>query len=281
MWVFLGLELTGLLAFFLQATPATVFGLLGEGVLPPPDLAHSVASLEHALSETVVPTAVVARSRSAGHPATGGTQWLPDTFIAQVWCNHAMLTGLSFDDELIQDLPLLGLLPRLLRQRQTTAGISQPVLVDGTHLVPSVFDSKGDGRPPNVIGGSRSALNGGVLYIGRLELALVRSENEGDGGLKGGVSIGTAPWPPVYVLEHVATDTGLILVNSVNCGYLDMAVNFLLAARKVVCDAKVQPRKPHCSSLRRHRSESRIPALPICYLYERRWYPYPPVGYSL
>eukprot|EP00752_Nemacystus_decipiens_P012355 g10952.t1 len=53
------------------------------------------------------------------------------------------------------------------------------------------------------------------------------------------VSIDTAPWPPVYVMEHVADNKGLVLVNSVNCGYLDFAINFFRAARKVVNDVKV------------------------------------------
>jgi len=41
------------------------------------------------------------------------------------------------------------------------------------------------------------------------------------------------------VLETVALENGLVIVNSVNCGYLDFAVNFLMAAQKVVSDVKV------------------------------------------
>lgn len=202
-----------------------MFGLLGEGVLPTPDLVQSITSLQQALSEAADPTAVIARSKSAGN-AANGSQWLPDTFIAQVWCNHAMLAGFGDDGEAFQVASLLELLPRDLRPHRTSKGISQPSLVDGTHLMPSISVWNGDRLPSNV------GVDDGALNIGRLEHALVRRE-------EGVVSIEKAPWPPMYVLEHVVMDAGLVLVNSVNCGYLDMAVNFLLAAREVVCDAKV------------------------------------------
>lgn len=51
--------------------------------------------------------------------------------------------------------------------------------------------------------------------------------------------IESAPWPPPYVLSTVAGDTGLIIVTSVNCGYLDMAANFLLSVRRT-SDVKVR-----------------------------------------
>ncbi len=149
-----------------------------------------------------------------------------------------MLAGLGLDGEAFQVSSLIELLPRILRPRRTSEGLSQPSLVDGTHLMPSVFFWNEARRLSNVGAGGGAASNGGVLNIGRFEHALVRSE-------VGAVSIEKAPWPPVYVLEHAVMDTGLVVVNSVNCGYLDMAVNFLLAAREVVCDAKVcQSRHP-------------------------------------
>ncbi|CAN0340815.1 unnamed protein product [Pylaiella littoralis] len=67
-----------------------------------------------------------------------------------------------------------------------------------------------------------------------------------------------APWPPEYILETVVQsqfapagfgfgggDTGsekqqgLVIVSSVNCGYIDMAVNFLLSLRRSAIKVKV------------------------------------------
>ena len=228
-----------------QEITATVFGLLGEGVLPPANLAQSVASLEQALDGREGPTAVVARSQSKGD-AGAPPRWLPDDFVAQVWCNRAMLTGFDLEDGAFRDLTLLELLPALLRARYTGIRPSWPVLVDGTHLVPSVFGS--ERASGNLILPSRGAEANGRRLFGRLKLALVRG-NEDDGDGSGDAFIGKAPWPPAYVLEHVAMEAGIVLVNSVNCGYLDMAINFLMAARKVVNDVKVPTTNVCCSDV--------------------------------
>lgn len=212
-----------------------MFGLLGEGVLPPANLAQSIASVGKAFVGHLAPTAVVTRSRLKGAAGTP-SRWLSDGFVAQVWCNRAMLTeSLDFADGTFQDSTLLEVLPRLLGADRTGAGSSSPILVDGTHLLPSVFAERASRNSSLLSSGSE--VTGGSMMFGTLELALVR--DNGDGGDVGDIFIGKAPWPPVYLLEYVAMERGLILVNSVNCGYLDMAINFLLAARKVVNDVKV------------------------------------------
>lgn len=214
---------------FVQTTPATVFGLLGEGVLPPFDLAQSIANVEEALAGRLTPTAVTTRSQSKRH-AGSSPEWLPDTFISQIWCNSLMLTSqLDLSGETVNTLTLSGFLPMLIGSHQTKADAG--TLVDGTHLMPSVFDSNGSGRQSNPVGNATAA-DGAELRIGTLELSLLRSEN-------GTVSVGRAPWPPQYVLEHVATEEGMVIVSSVNCGYLDFAINFLRAARNVNGDVKV------------------------------------------
>lgn len=35
-----------------------------------------------------------------------------------------------------------------------------------------------------------------------------------------------------YLLEAVATDEGVVIVSNVNCGYLDMSVNFMLSVER-------------------------------------------------
>lgn len=54
-----------------------------------------------------------------------------------------------------------------------------------------------------------------------------------------GLAIDRAPWPPMYIAETVATPEGLVIVTSVNCGYLDMATNFLISVRET-SSAKVR-----------------------------------------
>ncbi|CAM9141525.1 unnamed protein product [Scytosiphon promiscuus] len=231
----------------LRSNHATTFGLFGEGTLPPAELSTSITSVEQALAGSLAPTVVLARSRSNDGDATAyaasASEWLPDTFISQVWCNRVTLTGTGLDTEIaFQDgSSFLQLLPKFIRAHQMVSELHGPefILVDGTRFVQAVFDLGEEGREPTLVGNT-AALDGGSLYFGMLDLALVNVEREEDRGegQGGGVGIGAASWPPTYVLEHVASDEGLIIVNNVNCGYLDFATNFLLAARKV-SDTKV------------------------------------------
>lgn len=213
-----------------------MFGLLGEGVLPTADLDLSLNSMEQAFAGSLAPTAVLTRSRTRGD-AANSPAWLPDTLISQVWCNRAMMTGLGLEDVAFQDSTLLELLPKFVHAHHAGVGDAQLVIADGTHLVASSFelDGEDEGQQHSTLVGNSAAADGGSLYIGTIDLALVRQEsNNGD------VTIGTALWPPPYVLETAALDNGLVIVNNVNCGYLDFATNFLLAARKVASDVKVR-----------------------------------------
>lgn len=229
--------------FVLQNEVATVFGLLGEGALPPPDLGRSIRSLEQALAGSAVPTAVLTRSRSKGdgsvaivnnieYNAPSSSQegmWLPDSFVSQVWLNADML-GLERLQEAglvnhaVEDLPLLRILPRLTEDPKRIGAI----IVDGTSVIGSVFALGGD-KEQSLLSAATSDRE--ALRIGSSDYTLVEGED-------GVVEIATAPWPPRYVLETVANEDGLVIVNNVNCGYLDFATNFLRSVRRV-SDAKV------------------------------------------
>lgn len=152
------------------------------------------------------------------------------------------MTGWGLEDEGFRDSTLLELLPKLLYAHRTNSGGAELVVADGTSFVTSTFDLDGDndGRHSTLFG-NVAAADGGNLYIGTIDHALARvgNGNERDGENENVVSIETALWPPPYVLETAALENGLVIVNNVNCGYLDFATNFLLAARKVVSDVKV------------------------------------------
>lgn len=210
--------------------------------MPPADFDQSIVSVEQALNGSLAPTAVLTRSRSSGD-AENPPQWMHDTFIAQVWCNRAMMTGWGLEDEGFHDSTLLELLPKFVRAHRTSIAGAELVVADGTSFVASRFDldEDNDERRPTFVG-NVAAADGGNLYFGMIDLALVcvQNGNENEEDSASVVSIGTALWPPPYVLETAALENGLVIVNNVNCGYLDFATNFLLAARKVVSDVKVR-----------------------------------------
>ena len=170
-----------------------IVGLFGEGSLPHPDLAHSIKALGLPLSEIQVPAAVIPRSRSS----EGGREWLPDTFVSQLWVNRAALEpfrlmNIGLDQKSVQEISLLALLPEVVLKRPGD-GIA---LIDGTDVLGSVF-AVGVGGASSVPV-ARDA-RGASLYIGALGLAALH--------LKGGrhVAIVRAPWPPrcvVYVLPY-------------------------------------------------------------------------------
>lgn len=237
-----------LLGDFLAANEdAGVVGLLGQGVLPHPDLARAIESMHSALAGSDTPTAVLTRSQgrrgsaieegSTGEDSVEGN-WLSDRFLSQLWLNRALLESCASSSQrqsehraglgevAVENLTLLALLPRLLRDDPSAR------LVDGTNILRSAFDVGGEGveilAAAAAVGGA-----GDNVYIGTLELALVDA-GAGDGS----ADIATAPWPPAYTLEHVADEDGLVIVNNVNCGYLDFATNFLRSVERV-SDAKV------------------------------------------
>ena len=256
------------LSMFLSRNPLLPgVGLLGEGALPHPDLMDSIESMQPALFKSRSPTAVLTRSRSIGG-IPGEERWLSDNFVTQMWCNGAaleasMLTKAGLDALTLQDATLLEVLPRLIRD----AVDKRLVLVDGTHVIGSVFNTA---SPAEASGSAKTLgfaarlhkyhhddldhLERDKVYIGSLEFALAYDDGEAGRGRvrdKEGQkttaktsSIVKAPWPPAYILETVAMNTtaaaskGLVLVTNVNCGYLDMATNFWLSVRSN-SDAKV------------------------------------------
>lgn len=212
-----------------------MFGLLGAGVLPATDLDQSIANVEKALAGRLTPTVVITRSQLKRYNGATTPQWLPDTFISQIWCNGLVITSqVGFPrEETVRTSTLRGFLPKLISSNQTRA--EELDLVDGTYVLPSVLGAEESESQPIAVGNAMAA-HGSEFRIGTLALALLRSDN-------GTISIGAAPWPPQYVLEHVATKESMIIVSSVNCGYLDFAINFLLAARTASGDVKVTARE--------------------------------------
>lgn len=210
---------------------------MGEGVLPLPDLSQAVNSLGNAFAGSTKPTAILTRSRTRGD-AISAEEWLPDTFIAQLWFTRRMLTGLGLDDYMVTDSSLLDVLPQFIRaHREHTQ--DELVLVDGTSVVKSFFHLGAEGSEPPSFNNAAAA-DGGDLYFGALDLALVLDGkgNHTDSELARAI-IAPAPWPPQYVLETVADEDGLVMVNNVNCGYLDFATNFIYSVRKF-SDKKVR-----------------------------------------
>lgn len=235
--------------FVYQNGAATTFGLLGEGALPHPDIVEAALSLEAALARSAAPTMVLTRSRTTNknldgggggggvaeeqggdggsRGGGGGGAWLSDAFASQLWVNADMLVsdrlrGAGLDAHAVQDLSLLHVLPHLIEGALRDAAD----VVDGTSVVGSLFSVEDGGEQ------DLPAPEAGGFGIGTLKLALVGGRDGGGGGGGGDVEVGKAPWPPLYVLETVANEDGVVMVNSVNCGYLDFASNFLQSVRR-------------------------------------------------
>lgn len=169
-----------------SAEHGIIVGLFGEGSLPHPDLARSIKALGLPLSEIQVPAAVIPRSRSS----EGGGEWLPDTFVSQLWVNRAALgplrlMSIGLDQKIVQEISLLALLPEIVLRRP---GDDRIALIDGTEVLGSVF-AAGVGAAASSVPVARDA-RAASLYIGALGLAALH--------LKGGkhVVIARAPWPP-------------------------------------------------------------------------------------
>lgn len=108
-------------------------------------------------------------------------------------------------------------------------------------LVTDCDDGSGDGGPPR-----------GVSPLENLLKAKSPDEATGTSGVCSSVGrssrIARAPWPPEYILDTAVvkgstsgTSKGLVVVNNVNCGYLDMATNFWRSVQKATGgDAKVR-----------------------------------------
>lgn len=182
------LSWASVLKIFSWDQTTSLFGLFGEGSLPHPDLANSIEALGAPLSMVEVPAAVIPRSRAAN----GEGEWLPDTFVSQIWMNRAALepsrlAKMGLDENNVQHISLLDVLTLVAVERRGD-GIR---LVDGTAVLGSVFGA--DGGAVSSLPVARDA-RGGAVYVGALQLAAVY--------LKGGNNVGIvgAPWPPRWVL---------------------------------------------------------------------------------
>ena len=148
-------------SFLSQNEHASLVGLFAEGSVPHVGLSDSIHSLVPALSQPKSPTAVLVRSRSRGDGGDDGGRWLPDAFVAQVWCNRAVLeprrledvlsveTGAGREQRRVSNDTLLQVLPSLLTKSENSVdvggGASRSglgiVLVDGTNVLRSTFAS--------------------------------------------------------------------------------------------------------------------------------------------
>lgn len=147
-------------SFLSQNEHASLVGLFAEGIVPHAGLPASIHSLVPALSQPTSPTAVVVRSRSRGDGGDDDEgRWLPDAFVAQVWCNRAVLEPRRLEDVLsvetragreemrVGNDTLMQVLPSLLTKSDKSLGVgdsaSPPglgiVLVDGTNVMRSTF----------------------------------------------------------------------------------------------------------------------------------------------
>lgn len=212
-----------------------MFGLLGEGVLPPPDLGSAILKVESAIAAATNPTVVLARSRSRDKDMTTRGTWLPDTFIAQLWCNREMLTGTGLEDVTLHETSFLHVLPIFIAAHRE---IGDMVEVDGTSVINATYDVPA-GEWSSLSEGNAAGVGGGTLYLGMLDLILTEEEERDEGQAVAEAKIDMAPWPPRYVLDTVRGDDGLVILNSVNCGYIDFATNFLRSVRRVTDSNKV------------------------------------------
>ncbi|CAN0067699.1 unnamed protein product [Ectocarpus sp. 12 AP-2014] len=191
---------------FLEENPeVAVLGAYGEGALPTavllPDYVDSYFAasdvdgngsgidgdrsgissvLWPVLSEAERPTAVISRSRmwwdrGDGRTSNGLGEWMSDKFVAQVWCNRAVLVATGKDSinpaEASNNEPttFLDSIQRLVRDPSAT----EVVVVDGTKVIPSRFlhpptTAVGEVFGEDSRGSSSSVQNNRFVFLRRL-----------------------------------------------------------------------------------------------------------------
>lgn len=251
----------------------TLVGLFAAGSLPVEGLRHSMISMIEALSRSPEdPTAIISRSsvRRPVNGVVGDGTWLSDMLVAQLWCNPPALSPqhlseAGLEEVTVRQVSMLGAISIFLR-----SGTDERVpgttlhIVDGTDLLRSTVHGKAPTvwcqhetsggetqhhtceRPRAILGSSvdsrrESRENVNIIRnidfsIGDLGVAVVATVQEDLSPIT--YSFDHASWPPNYLLETVASREGLVVVTSVNCGYLDMATNFLMTVQ-AHSDAKV------------------------------------------
>lgn len=238
---------------------ATYVGLFAAGTLPHEGMERAITAVDAAFREyPQVPTAIVSRSKIRGRDEAPAEeersgQWLSDKYVAQAWCNpsaltEARLSEANLEQANVQDLSILDVISHLLRghaSRVEAGDADATHLVDGTYVLRSTVR----GYPQDLAMGEPLSTQHDSkrmdFSIGGLGMALVSSDMDArflraNASVARG-SITDSPWPPSYVLETAASKEGLVIVTSVNCGYLDMATNFLQSVQRQ-SNAKVRPR---------------------------------------
>ena len=175
---------------------STSFGLIGEGSIPNKDLQGM--SIDNALKSSNSPTVFLSRS----HIYQMDGVWSTDLFLSQIWVNSKMLEmipKIEYNNESLLDV--ISLIIKL-------DGIQ---IVDGTQYIGSITSIV---KP----------VTENEYRISSADYSLDKIDDI--------VYIVNATWPPPYILDTVADENGLVITNNVNCGYLDMAVNFLTSVQK-------------------------------------------------
>lgn len=258
----------------MRDTAPKLFGIAAAGTLPSEELSRAVLATQKALKKSPVsPTVVVSRSRIKQHGPEayeGYGEWLSDMFVPQILVNEAAMQFESpwakvLTQTKTRDASLLGVITILMEGiRAVDQSGSSPVLViDGTDFIRAAVTSKAtiewcEGSAAEPVGEAHfvceprdlnvvSVLNLDTeevskyyvknvdFYVSDMSLALAMEEVQ---SLVVNYTFRKAIWPPPYILDTVSSEDGLVVMTSVNCGYLDFASNFLASVRKHT-DAKV------------------------------------------
>jgi len=176
------------------------FGLIGEGSLPHPDIKNTSIKIGDAIRTSDSPTAFITRSRI---DEIGGI-WSTDLFVSQIWVNSDVFSIYIHNDE---DILLLDVISNMMK-------FDRIKKVDGTRTIGSITTM------------SRSVQSNfqNRFRISSSEFSLYEVEDV--------IYIKYSQWPPLYILEEVSDENGLIITNNVNCGYLDLGINLLLSIKK-------------------------------------------------
>lgn len=250
-----------------------LMGLSAEGTLPSAGLEDCIVDLAKALSESPEPSRfVISRTKVTDVWAGGEGQetWLSDMLVAQLWLKSSILSeelliSARLGRAQLGKASLLEVISLLLEARVTGVhgNLTEIPVVDGTDSLRAAASTKAPALWCNMGRGTRLSANyvcqSPIVTVNRARMPdhvepasnIVKNVDFSIGALGTAFgsspssdashkhSLGTAIWPPPYVLETASSREGLVLVTSVNCGFLDMALNFF-ATTQEHSDAKVR-----------------------------------------